>query len=67
MDRIKLGGEMKSAREAHCEEVIIYEELIGEGTVESPSRLLVVVRKKDGTFIAERDPCKNSSTIKENQ
>lgn len=46
---------MKSMREAHCEEVIIYEELIGEGTVEDPSRLLIVVRKKDGTFIAEQD------------
>jgi len=46
---------MKSMREAHCEEVIIYEELIGEGTVEDPSRLLIVIRKKDGTLIAERD------------
>jgi len=47
----------KSKREARCEEVIIYEELIGDGTEESPFRTLIVVRAKDGSFIAERETC----------
>lgn len=46
---------MKSRRQARCEEVIIYEELIGDGTEGNPCRAIIVVRKKDGTFIAERD------------
>lgn len=47
---------MKSKKSAYCEEVIIYEELIGRGTEQDPYRNLIVVRNKNGQFIAERDP-----------
>lgn len=46
---------IQSGRKARCEEVIIYEELLGDGTKEDLYRILTVVRAKDGTFIAERD------------
>ncbi len=45
---------IKSRYTARCEEVIIYEETLGDGK-EEPYRRLLVVRAKDGTFIAERD------------
>ena len=46
----------KSLRNAQVREVIIYEELIGGNNHEDPYRVLTVIREKDGTFIAERDP-----------
>ena len=46
---------MKVRREAWVEEVIIHKMLIGEGKPGDPYRELLVVRKKDGSFIAERD------------
>jgi len=46
---------MKIRRKAWVEEVIIHEVSIGEGKPEDPYRKLTVVRKKDGSFIAERD------------
>lgn len=45
---------IQSGRKARCEEVIIYEELLGDGKNDI-YRVLTVVRAKDGTFIAERD------------
>lgn len=47
--------EIKSSREARIEEVIIYTESIGEGKQGDPYRQLLVVRDKNGEFIAERD------------
>jgi hypothetical protein len=40
----------------HCEEVIITTELRGDGQSD-PYRRVVLVFSKDGTFIAENDPC----------
>ena len=42
---------------ARCEEVIITQEKRGKGTEDDPVRLVVQVYAKDGTLIAESDPC----------
>jgi hypothetical protein len=45
-------------RSPRVEEVIITEnELRGKGTEESPYRRVIQVWTKDGTLIAEKDPC----------
>jgi len=43
----------------YCEEVIITKITRGKGTPESVCRMVVQIYKKDGTLIAESDPCGN--------
>ena len=54
---------MRSSRKVYCEEVIIYEEVIGKGIEGNPMRILTVVRRKDGSFIAECDPMHESNQL----
>lgn len=46
----------QSNQTAKVEQVIISHEVIGDGTSNDPSRILIVIRTLDGNIIAEDDP-----------
>jgi hypothetical protein len=49
----------------HCEEVIIADVYRGKGTQDDPGRRVLQVFQKDGTFLAEHDPCTRAEDDKD--